>query len=69
MGWDESNLDMIIDSKEALPEQLQDYESKMVIIGSDVVSLYPNLEVDKVIVTIKEAISGSGVVWQEFDYI
>ena len=69
VGWDNKDFDRILDSKEALPEQIQNYEEKMVLIGSDVVSLYPNLEVDKVTNTIKEAILGSEMVWQDIDYL
>ena len=36
MGWDEEeDGSRMIDSMEALPEDLQDYECKMVLIGSD----------------------------------
>ena len=67
MGWDGQDFDRILDSKEALPEQIQNYEEKkMVLIGSDVVSLNPNLEVDKVTSTIKEAILGSKMVCQDY---
>ena len=53
---------------EALPEQLQDFEERMVLIGSDVISLYPNLEVDKVVDNIREAVMMADVKWEEVDY-
>ena len=54
---------------DALPEDLQDYESKMVLIGSDVVSLYPNLEVGKVVDTVREAVLKSKMTWEDVDYL
>ena len=49
-------MDRKLSSKDARPEQIQEYEKRMVIIGSDVVQLYPNLEVDKVVQRVKEAV-------------
>ena len=68
-GWKKDDLDRILESQEALPEQIQDYESPMVLIGSDVESLYPNLEVNKVVEGVKEAILGSKMEWEEIDYL
>ena len=36
--------------------------------GSNVVSLYPNLEIEKVVRNIKEAVMESGIKWEEADY-
>ena len=54
--WEETNgwegnpeIDRILDSERALPEQIQDFETQMVLIGSDVISLYPNLVVNQVV--------------------
>ena len=41
LKWEDSDLDRKIDSREALPEQLHDYESNMVLIGSGVKSPKP----------------------------
>ena len=38
----------MISSKEALKEDLQDFSIPIVMIGGDVVSLYPNLDVNRV---------------------
>ena len=57
----------VLDSKDALPEMLQDYEDKMVIVGSDVISLYPNLEINRVVENVKEAVLASEVRWEEVD--
>ena len=62
-------MDRKLSSKDALPEQIQEYEKRMVIIGSDLVQLYPNLEVDKVVQRVKEAVVESEIVWQDFDYL
>ena len=64
VGWDEQDMDRKLSSKDALPEQIQEY-----IIGSDMVQLYPNLEVDKVVQRVKEAVVESEIVWQDFDYL
>ena len=41
----------------------------MVLIGSDVVSLYPNLEVQEVVKSVNEAIVESRIIWEEIDYL
>ena len=48
VDWD-GNLDRKLDSSEVLNEDLQDFTIPMVAIGSDVISMYPNLEVDSVV--------------------
>ena len=69
MNWNENELEREIDSQEALPEMIQDYEARMVIVGTDVVSLYPNMEVNKVIENVKEAVLRSTMIFEEFDYM
>ena len=66
--WEDDDLDKEILSTEVLPEMLQDYESNMVLVGSDVVNLYPSLEVEKVVGEIREAVMMSSMKWEEFDY-
>ena len=46
--WVEEDLDRLITSIEALPEDLQDYTLPMVLVGTDVEALYPSLDTDKV---------------------
>ena len=58
-----------LDSQDALPEMIQDYEQRMVIIGTDVVSLYPNMEVERVIENVKEAVMRSRMTFEEFDFL
>ena len=47
-NWVEEDLDRLITSIEALPEDLQDYTLPMVLVGTDVEALYPSLDTDKV---------------------
>ena len=71
-NWEEKvkwNENMIISSKESLPEDLQNFNCPMVCIGSDVVSLYPNLDIGEVSKKMKEAILNSPITWQDIDYL
>ena len=68
MGW-EGNKFRLINSSDSLPEDLQDYTKPMVIIGSDVVSLYPSMVIDKVVVMVQQGILKSGVKWEDVDYL
>ena len=52
--WEEEDQDRIIDSKEANREDVQDYTVPMVCIGSDVINLYPSLEIEEVVGTTME---------------
>ena len=67
-GWEDGDLDRLIISSEALPEHLQDYEANMVLIGSDVVNLFPSLEVEAVVNEMREAVMKSNMQWEEIDY-
>ena len=53
----DDDLDRLLDSLEVLSEDLQ------VAIGSDLVSMYPNLDVDLVVEIIGEEEKMSGVKW------
>ena len=52
-----------------LPEDLQDMSKPMIIVGTDVVNLYPSLDIRKVVKNVKEAIMESKIMWQEIDYL
>ena len=67
--WKEGDLDRKLDSTEARPEQLQNFEKKMILIGSDVVALYPNLDIRRVVENVKEAVKLSRTTWEEIDYL
>ena len=69
MKWDFRDGERIITSEEALPEDLQDYQVPMIILGSDVVSLYPNLDIREVGLRVKEAVLNSTVKWEGVDYM
>ena len=69
MGWDPNDKSRIINSKEVNPEDLQDFTSPMVLVGTDVESLYPNLKVEAVSKRMKEAILESGMKWEDIDYM
>ena len=53
VGWEPEQEDRIFLSNEVLPEELQDYTCPMAVIGNDVVSLYPNLDVKQVAKNMK----------------
>ena len=59
----DGDLDRLLDSLEVLSEDLQDYSIPIVTIGSDLVSMYPNLDVDLVVEIIGEEEKMSGVKW------
>ena len=67
-GWVENDLDRIISSVDALPEDLQDYSLPMVVVGSDVEALYPSLDVDRVCEMIYGAVMNSKIKWNNVDY-
>ena len=46
IGWDPLDEERVLLSTEVLPEDLQDYQTPMVVMGFDV-SLYPNLDTSK----------------------
>ena len=60
--------DIVVRSREVNPEDIQDFDEPMVIIGSDVISLYPNLDVTKVSKEMREAIKVAKIEWEEVDY-
>ena len=69
MGWDPLDIDRIWLSTEVLAEDLQDYQVPMVILGFDVVSLYPNLDTSKVGERIKGAVMKSNISWEGVNYM
>ena len=59
----------MIDIKEANPEDVQDFELPMVIIGSDVSALYPSLDAEKVSELVYLAVLKSNIKWSNVDYL
>lgn len=68
-GWVEGDMERMISSVDALPEDIQDYSIPFVIIGSDVESLYPSLDIDKVAKLVYEAILKSEMKWENIDFM
>lgn len=54
----------IYSSKNMNKEDCQDYESPMVLVGSDVVSIYPNLDVARAARLMYEAVKISPMKWE-----
>ena len=69
MDWDNEDEERILDSQDALEEDLQDFSAPMVIVGSDVESLYPNLDVDQVIRRIEEEVIRTDMEFDNIDYL
>ena len=62
-AWMEDDLDRLIDSCNANPEDLQDFSLPMVLVGSDVASLYPSLDTEKVTEILYNAVLKSDIKW------
>ena len=69
VGWNPDDMERIYSSKDMLVEDCQDYESPMVLIGSDVVSLYPNLDVARASALMYEAVKVSPMEWENMDWL
>ena len=53
----------------ALAEEVQDVESRQVIVGMDVESLYPSMKLEEIKHIIWEEVARSPIKWEEIDYI
>ena len=69
MDWDMEDEDRLLESTEVLEEDLQDFSVPMVIVGSAVVSLYPNLVVDKIIQRVEEEVIRTDMKFENVDYL
>ena len=69
VDWNPQELTREYTAKEMLQEEVQDYTCPMVIVGSDVVSLYPSMDVTRCSELMKEAILSSPIVWDNVDYL
>ena len=67
--WDPQDLERRFQAKEMLPEDRQDQTIPMVVIGTDVVNLYPSLNIKKLVKEVGTAVLESGVQWEELDYL
>ena len=69
VGWDAKDVDRKFLAHETLLEDRQDQTVPMVIVGTDVVNLYPSLKISKVVGAVSRAVLRSGIKWEELDYI
>ena len=69
VGWDEKNTTMEYTGNEVCHEDLQDQCVPMVLIGTDVVNLYPSLDITRVVEDVQQAILDSKITWREIDYL
>ena len=73
-GWKrrmkmEDDPGKVIDIKETNPEDVQDFTIPMVLIGSDVSALYPNLDAEQVAEIVYKAVRDSKIKWENIDYL
>ena len=68
-GWLGDDIDQVLYGTEVLQEDLQDMSKPMLIIGTDVVNLYPSLDIKKVVANVREAVMETKITWQELDYL
>ena len=64
--WEKTNGGSILEERtltadQVLPEDLQNYEARMVNMVTDVLSLYPSQDSDQVGASVKEAILKSNI--------
>ena len=69
MCWEDGDRNRLIDIKEANPEDVQDFSVPMVLIGSDVAALYPNLDAEQVANIVYKAVLESKIKWENVDYL
>ena len=67
--WDGDDMDRLFRGGEMLHEDVQDQSSPRVVIGTDVVNLYPSLDIAKVVGTVRRAVLNSKITWEEVDYL
>ena len=67
VDWCEEDKMRMFTQHEMLPEDIQEQSSPMVIIGSDVVGLYPSLEVTRAAEIVKEAVIMSDMKFEGVD--
>ena len=68
-GWDPQDMKRKYGVCEMLEEDVQDQAIPMVVIGTDVESLYPSLNIEEVVKEVREAVYESRIEWEEVDYL
>ena len=69
VGWDEDDVTRVFSGDEMLPEDIQDQSAPMVVIGTDVINLYPSLDIGQVVEEVREAILDTGIKFEDVDYL
>ena len=71
--WDEGSKDWPMDreviGREVPPDMLQDFSEPMVVLGSDVINLYPSLDIGQVVDEVREAVMETEICWESIDYL
>ena len=62
-------LDKEVTSEGVPPDMVQDFSVPMVVLGSDVVNLYPSLDIKQVVLEVKEAMMETEINWENIDYL
>ena len=62
-------LDKEVTSEGIPPDMVQDFAVPMVVLGSDVVNLYPSLDIKQVVKEVKEAMLETEIQWENIDYL
>ena len=62
-------LDKEVRSEGVPPDMLQDYSVPMVVLGSDVVNLYPSLDIKQVVWEVRDAMMETEIKWGNIDYL
>ena len=63
------DLDKVWRPQEVLQEDIQDFHSEMVVIGCDVESLYPNLDVEECGKIVETEMMRSRITWEDLDFL
>ena len=69
VGWDKEDPERIFSPQDCLIEDVQDQSAPMVIIGTDVVNLYPALDIDEMVKLVGEAVVETRIKFDEVDYL
>ena len=65
---DLENVEKIWEPHEVLQEDIQNFSESMVVIGSDVESLYPSLDIEDCMKVIEEEVMRTSIQWKDLDY-
>ena len=66
---DLEDLDKRWKSKDMNKEDIQDFETAMVVIGCDVEALYPSLDAKRCSEIVRDEVMRSSITWEDIDYL